>query len=192
MKKLLLAVSALIITSCQQAPAPQQLDQISFANMPKIRIAASEIRVVEQYEAPLKAPNVDHMFPTPPTRAVNQWVADRLQAAGTQGLLEVSVEEASVVEVPLPKTDGIRGFFTDDQSERYDAKLHVTFRMYDGARASSLAAGDVTVIRSRTINEKATIRDRERLFHDMTKEMMAQFNTEAEARMRQYFGAYLR
>lgn len=192
MKRFLLALTTLTLIGCQQAPTPQTLQPLSFASMPKIRIAAAEIRVVEQYEPPLKAPNVEHMFPNPPTKAVNQWVADRLQAAGTSGLLEVSIEDASVVEVPLPKTDGVRGFFTDDQSERYDAKLRVTFRMYDGLKAASIAAGDVNVVHARSINEKATIQDRERLFDEMMKEMMMQFNSESENRLRQYFNAFLR
>jgi hypothetical protein len=192
MKRIFLSFTAVMLMSCQQAPAPQTLEPIRFSGLPKIRIAASEIRVVDNYDAPLKSPNVEHMFPTPLTTSISQWSTDRLQAAGTDGIMEVTIEEASVVEVKLPKTKGLRGLFTDDQSERYDAKLRATMRLYTGNRAIAVAEGDVNVVRSRSINEKATINDRERLFHDMSKELMTQFNTQSEARLRQYFGAFLR
>jgi hypothetical protein len=192
MKRIVLALTALTLLGCEPAPQAQNLGPISFANQPKIRLAVSEIRVVEQYEPPMKSPNVEHIFHTTPSKAIGQWATDRLQAAGTQGLMEVSIEDASVVEVPLPKTEGLRGLFTDDQSERYDGKIRVTFRIFDGARAIAIAEGDVNVVRSRSVNEKATIQDRERMFHQMTQEMMTQFNGEAEKRLRQYFGAFLR
>jgi hypothetical protein len=192
MKRILLALTAMTLLGCQQAPEPQVLAPISFANMPQIRLAVSEIHVVEQYQPPLRTPNVEHMFPTPPAAAVKQWANDRLKASGTQGLMEITIEDASVKEIELPKTKGLRGLFTDDQSERYDAKLRVTMRVYDGEHTIAMAEGDVNVIRSRSINEKATINDRERLFNDLTKELMMQFNTEAEARLRQYFATLLR
>jgi len=192
MKRILFTLAAFALIGCQQAPVPDVLPPLSFANQPKIRIAATEIRVVENYVAPARSPNIDHMFPVSPTAAIKQWANDRLQTAGSTGIMEISIDDASVVEVPLPKTEGVRGFFTDDQSERYDGKIRVTMRLFDGQRGIAAAEGDVNVIRSRSINEKASLADRERMFHSMTKEMMDQFNTQAEARLRQYFSAFLR
>lgn len=192
MKKIFFALAALALVACQPAPTPQNLAPISFTNQTKIRLAAVEIRVIEQYEPPMKSPNVEHIFFMTPTNAIKQWASDRLQATGTSGLMELTIDDASVVEVPLPKTTGLRGFFTDDQSDRYDGKIRATFRIYDGVHAVAIAEGDVNVIRSRSVNEKATLQERELLFHAMTQEMMTQFNGEAEKRLRQYFAAFLR
>jgi hypothetical protein len=97
-----------------------------------------------------------------------------------------------VREVPLPKTEGFRGFVTDDQSERYDASLKVVLKLYDGQDPLSRADANVVATRSKTVNEKATIADRELIWHNMTRDMMASFDKEAELRIRRHFNAFLR
>lgn len=192
MKKLLAILGLLALAACEAAPAPQVLPPISFSDKIPFRLAVSEIRVVENYRAPLAAPNIDHQFPTPPTVALKTWASQRLQAAGGQGVLEFSIEDASVIENKLPRTEGLRGFFTDDQSERYDGKIRVVMRIYDGTRAAARVEGDVNALRSASINEKATVAEREKMYYDITKDLMAQFDHEAENRLRQYFGQFLR
>lgn len=192
MKKLLALAATLMLASCQEAPPAQTLPPISFANTPVMRVAVAQINIVEAYQSPMAAPNVEHQFQTSPAQAVKQWASQRLQAVGTTGIMEIIIEDASVKETPLPKTDGVKGFFTDDQSERYNASLRVAMRLYSGQQAMAAATGDVAIISSRTINEKATIAHREKLFHELTQDMMTQFDTEAEARLRQYFSAFLR
>ncbi len=187
---LLLSLAALL-TACQQAPAPTALPLIDFSSSPPIAVNASEIRVVENYRSPLQAPHVEHLFPTPPIAAIKRWSEQRLRAAGSKGILEIVVDDASVIEKKLPKTEGMRGFFTDDQAERYDARINVTLRLYSGERAVSDAEGNVSVIRARSINEKATVVERERFFHQMLTDMMQQFDSEAKTRLSQYFSPYL-
>ncbi len=191
MKKLIALIALTLLAACEQAPAGYKPDPIAFIDMP-IRVNVAQIRVVENYQAPLRAPNVEQDFPVPPAVAVKQWAAQRLQAVGNEGELEVAIDDASVKEVKLPKTKGVKGLFTDDQDARYDASIHVTFRLYDGVNTMSAASGDVLITRSRTINEKATIDDRLRTFHTMTKEMMTTFDQQSESRLRQYFSAYLK
>lgn len=191
MKKILSLIALALLAACEQAPAGYTPEPIAFMDMP-IRVNVAEIKVVENYRAPLRTPNVEQDFPVPPAVAVKQWATQRLQAAGSTGFLEVSIDDASVKETKLPKTKGVKGLFTDDQDARYDASLKVTFRLYDGVNTMSVASGDVNITRSRTINEKATIDDHLRLFHAMTKEMMATYDQQSEARLHQYFSAYLK
>jgi hypothetical protein len=192
MRRFLPVIAAFLFSACAQPEPTQNLAQISFTSLPPIRLGVAEIRVIEAYEAPLKSPHVEHNFPVSPAEAVKIWASQRLQAAGTTGVMEITIEDASVIEQHLNKTEGVRGFFTDDQSERYDAKLNVTMRLYTGDTAVANAEGDVKIIRSRSVSEKATINERERLFHDMTLGMITQFNQEAETRLRQYFQAFIR
>lgn len=191
MKKIFaLAAAALLLASCQEAAAPQSLAPIHFGGKPPMRFNVAQINVVETYRSPMQVPNIEHTLLPTPTQAVQQWAAQRLQAAGTRGNLEITIEDASVKEVALPKKKGVEGFFTDDQSERYDARIRATMRLYDGANVMSMADASVEVTKSRSVNEKATVAEREKMFHDMTQEMMTQFDAEAEARLRQYFGNY--
>ena len=192
MKKILVILGVLLLAGCEQAPPAFVPDPIDFSGKPTIRVDVAEVRFVESYKAPLREPNVEHLFPTPPAVAVKQWLKQRVFAVGTSGVLEITVNDASVKEVKLPKTQGIQGLFTDDQDTRYDANLSVSLRLFNGTDSMSVASGDVIISRSRSINEKATVNDRERLFDAMTKEMMMTFDQQATERLRQYFASYLK
>ena len=194
MKKIIPITLALLLTACQQAPNAYVPEPFAFETnaIAPIRLNVAEIKVVNGYTAPLRKPNVEHEFPVTPATAVRQWVNKRLKAIGSNNILEITIDNASVKEVPLPKTKGVEGLFTDDQDTRYDAKLVVTMRLYSGTRAMSDASADITITRSRSINEKATVFDRERLYHSMVREMMASFDGEANKQLRQYFSNYLK
>lgn len=192
MKKFLaLTLAALSLVACQDAPSASTPAAIGFGSKPPIRFNVAQVTITENYRPPMQAPNVDHIFPTPPIMALKQWAGQRLIAGGGQGSIEVIIDDASVKETKLPKQGGIQGFFTDQQDSRYDAHIHVTMRLYDGVNTISQAEGSVDVTRMRTINEKATVAQREQMFNAMTQDMMLQFDSEAEARIRQYFGRYI-
>lgn len=194
MPKILLAALMLGLSACEQAPQAYRPEPFAFETnrAAPIGIRVAEIKVVEDYHSPLRRPNVEQDFPVPPAVAVGKWVNQRLKATGTSGVMEVVINDASVKEIPLKKTGGIKGVFTDDQDARYEAKLSVTFRVFTGAQAISDATGDVIVTRNHTINEKATVFQREAMYHGMTRDMMTTFDSEAQARLRQYFSPYLR
>lgn len=192
MRSFLAASLCLLITACSPAPQPAAIQPIDFSHKPKIALAVSEIRVVENYQSPLKSPNAEHLFPTSPASAVKTWASQRLLASGSNGLLEVVIDDASVIEKELPKTEGVRGMFTDDQAERYDARLRVTLRLYTGERAIADAEGNVSIVRARSIHEKATLAEREQFYQQIVRDMMTQFDSEAELRFRQYFSPYIR
>ena len=192
MKKFLVfALTALTLVACQEPPAPSGPNGISFGNKPPLRLNVAAINVVENYRPSMKLPNVEHTLPTPPIVALKQWAGQRFVAAGAQGALEITVEDASVVETPLAKKDGLTGFFTDDQEARYDAHIKITLRLYDGVNTISVAEANAEVARWRTINEKATVTQREALFNGMLQEMMLHLDSESEARIRQYFGRFI-
>lgn len=195
MKKFLLlalASAGLALTACQEAPVRQSImPAMSFSGKAPIRVNVAQVNVVEQYRSPMQAPNVEHQFTLTPAIAIKQWAGQRLVASGRQGSFELTIEDASVRESILPKKGGVTGFFTDQQDARYDARMRAVLRLYDGMNTISVSEGDVTITRMRTINEKATLAEREQMFNDMVAEMMTQFDLEAEARLRQYFAAHL-
>lgn len=196
MKRLVCASLAVMLglslAGCQDAPPPPHFPPLRFTDQPKIGLAVKEIRVIEDYQPSLRAPSVAQQFPIPPAEAVKGWVTDRLQATGGDGILEITITEASVTAQPLPRTEGVKGLFTNDQSERLDAKIDVTFRLYRTQSAVSVAEGNVKVTRARTVAEHASVAEREQIFYTMTTQLMQAFNTEADARLRQYFNPYLR
>lgn len=190
MKRLLIA-SLLCLVACAKGTENYTPVPFSFANRPPVKMRVAEIRLVPAYQPPMVPPFAEHRFPTPPAKAAEQWVRDRMTAVGTQGVLEVTIEDAAVREVELPKKTGIEGWFTDDQDTRYDAQLTVTMRLYDGLSGLSVANGNITVTRARTVHEKASVAEREHAFDTLVGEMMAQFDAEAQMRLNQFFSAYL-
>lgn len=192
MKKFLaLALTAIALVACQDAPAPSAPAGINFGNRAPIRLNVAQITITENYRAPMALPNVDHTLPTPPIVAIKQWAGQRFIAAGSQGQLEITVDDASVKETPLQKKEGLTGFFTDDQEARYDAHIKLTLRLYDGVNTISTGEAVAEVSRWRTINEKATVAQREAMFNSMLQDMMLQLDGEVEARLRQYSSRFI-
>ena len=194
MKKMILLALALALTACENAPdsfhpAPFAFEQGAIA---PLAVNVGKITITDHYQSPLRRPNVEQDFPTSPANAVKKWVAARLRATGNSGVLDIEIHDASAIEVPLPKTQGITGLFTDDQDARYDTKLSVTYRLYVDGSAAARATGDVMVSRSRSIHERATMNERSALYQQLTAEVMADFERESTSRLRQYFGNYLR
>ena len=192
-KFILLGVALTLLTACQDAPGGYSPEPFAFeaaAGAP-MRFQVGNIRVIEEYQSTARRPFVEQDFPVSPAQASKRWVAARLQAAGGNGVLEMTITDASVKEMLLPKTPGVKGIFTDDQDARYDARLAVTLRLYDGTNTLARATGDVVVTRSRSIHEKATVFERERIYHSMVREMMTSLESEANVRFQQYFSAYM-
>ncbi len=194
MKRTLALIAALLLTACETAPAGYSPPPLSFENATSAPIAlnVAKVDVLDRYESPLKRPNVEQEFPVMPQKALTQWANQRIRAVGTAGTLEVTIREASVRETPLKKTQGVKGLFTDDQDARYDARIVVTYRLFDGTSNASRAQADVEVTRFMTINEKATVVERQKRYHQMLDLMLTDVERETNNRMRQYFAAYLR
>lgn len=193
MKKLfaLLALTFLV-AACENAPDGFVAAPLDFQNKQPISINVAEVRVNEAYQSPMRAPYIEQDFPLPPAAAVKIWTKQRLYATGTSGVLEVTINDASVKQENLPRTKGVQGLFTEDQDARYTLSLNVSMRLFNGTDAMSSASGDVIITRSRTVSEKATVDDRMKVFDQMTKEAIATFDTQAQSRLKQYFAAYLR
>ncbi|MCC6467536.1 MAG: hypothetical protein IT563_04385 [Alphaproteobacteria bacterium] len=164
--------------------------EITFISQPKLMLDVQRVEVAQDYVPPGTKPNVEHLFPVTPSDAVARWAGDRLAAAGRGRLLRVVVKEASVVEVPLEKTGGIKGWFTTDQSERYDATLEVVVEVRSDVGREAFASARVK--RSQTIEEGASPDKRREVWYAMTERLMADLDKELERSMRQYLAVYLR
>ena len=61
MRRIMIAVSMLLVLgACAQTPAKVALPPISFVKGAPIKIDAPRIEIVENYIAPLRAPNIEH------------------------------------------------------------------------------------------------------------------------------------
>ncbi len=164
--------------------------EITFVNSPSLAIDVQQVEIAREYKPPGTKPHVEHLFPVTPSDAVTRWVGDRLVPVGRSRLVRVVVKDASVVEVPLEKTGGIRGWFTTDQAERYDATLEVVVEIRSDIGRDAYASARVK--RSQTIEEGASPAKRREVWYAMTERLMADLDKELERSMRQYLSPYLR
>jgi len=193
-EKIILSLVALALTACQNAPEAFKPEPFAFERSaaPAFAINVARITIVEAYQSPMRRPQIEHEFPVTPANAVRTWATTRLKAVGSSGVLEITIGDASVTESKLPKTAGIKGLFTDDQEARYEAKLGVSMRVSGVLQGMSDTTGQVLVTRTRTINEKASVYQRQAMYHQMTDAMMNDFDREASARLRDYFSAFVK
>ncbi len=177
------------VAGCSTPPPRPVFPDIRFTTEAPIRLDVAAIDVRDDYQPPLRPPNVDHLFPVPPARAAENWARDRLRATGNVGRAVFILRNASVIETELPRTPGITGVLTTAPAQRYDITLQATIQIVD-AQGLPLRTASVTTTRSQSVLEGITPNERDRAWYDMTKAVMADFNGQMVTEIRNNFGQY--
>jgi hypothetical protein len=186
-----LAFVAIVVAGCAAEVQKPGFPQISFAHLQPISLNVARVEVENRYVSPAARPNVEHEFPVSPAAVAMNWGRDRLRAAGASGVARVVVRRASVVEVPLKRSEGVKGLFTRDQSERYDAVIDMMAEIRDEAGNVRVTV-ESTAKRSRTVSENISLIEREKVWFEMTEAMMSDLNMALENQMRIHMKAWIR
>ncbi len=183
-----LALVALLAGCETQVPA-QALPDITFAHLAPLQLAVQRIEINTRFQSSLRAPNVEHTFPVPPARALERWAQQRLKATGGGAPARFTILDATVTETKLSRDTSMRGYFTKQQSERYDARVEAIIEIQDGP-----ARGSANAIASRwtTIAEDASLNERERLKFDLIESLMKDFDAEVEKNVRRHLANWVR
>ena len=187
---LIVLALGMTLAACEATVPVKTFPELTYQHLGKIKLDVASIDVVQAYKPPMKAPNVEHRFPTSPMTALSRWGHDRLIAGGDKGYARFSILDAAVRETALAMKEGIKGAFTKDQSERYDAALEARLELFDGT-GKSLGFVDAKTSRSVTVREDATVNDREKAWFDLTESLMKDINTELEKNISAYLGGHL-
>jgi hypothetical protein len=186
----LLASGAL--AACSSPPPQPKFPEIHFTGTPPIRLAAGTLDIKENYHPPMKAPNVDHLFPVTPIHALENWAHDRLAPAGGTNRAVFAIDNASAVETDLPPSaSGIRGWFTTEQAQRYDVTVSLTLTIYDTS-GRMLVSTTAKAIRYQTVAEDITPNQRDQTWYDMTKDVLADFDRQMDSNIRRDFIGFTR
>lgn len=186
-----LLAAAVFLSGCANEVQRPGFPQISFAHLQPISLNVARIEVKNRYVSPATRPNVEHEFPVSPAAAASNWGRDRLRAVGQSGTARVIVRRASVVEVPLERSGGLKGAFTRDQSERYDAIIDMRVEVRDG-QGNVRVSAESTAKRSRSVSENISLNEREKVWFAMTETMMSDLNTALENQIRIHMKEWLR
>lgn len=180
-----------LVAACESAPPRPVFPDLRFTTEPPIRLTVGRIDIENDYQPPYRAPNVEHLFPVPPGTALENWARDRLVAAGGSGsLARFTIHTASVIETNLPQAKGIASAFTVEPAERYDMTLQATLDIIDAA-GRTVRTANVTTTRSQGVLNTASPDDRDRIWYQMTKTAMADFDRQMTAEIKNTFTPYL-
>jgi hypothetical protein len=179
-----------LIAACSTTVTRPAIQTQDFSGQPALALSVARVEVVEQYQSPLKEPNVEHTFPTTPAAAFKRWLGDRVKAEGQNDTLRVTIQDASAVRVPLPRTEGLEGMFTTDQVERIDATVSVLLEVVtNGGVAETFITAKAQ--RSRTLPEGLTLNERDKIYQEITEALVNDLNATIEQNVRQFLSKYL-
>ena len=181
----------LSVVGCANDAQKPGFPKISFAHLQPISLNVARVEVENRYVPPATRPNVEHEFPVSPAASALNWGRDRLRAGGSSGVARVIVRRASVVEVALQKSTGVKGLFTRDQSERYDAVIDMMVEVRDQAGKVRVTAESIAK-RSESVSENISLSERQKVWFRMTEAMMVDLNTSLENQVRVHMKDWIR
>jgi hypothetical protein len=192
----MIAAAALIVASPLSACSAQTADPIypvpRYADAPPFRLAVGGIDVVDRDPPTMRPPRVEHLFPVPPDRALRAWARDRLVALGGPDRLIFTIQRADVVETRLRPRDGsLSDAATDQLSDRYDATAEVRLDIVD-PQGHTVATARAVATRYQTLLQSTSPAQRDRIWYDMTGQLMAALIPVLDQQIRDHFAPYLR
>ncbi|WP_337997654.1 hypothetical protein [Oleispirillum naphthae] len=178
--------AALALAACTSTPPAPTYPDIRFSQGEALPIRAMRVDISSSYQPTFASPNVEHLMPVSPERMARQWALDRLQPlrAG-RAVARFEVLDARVTETRLKVKTGIVGTFTDEPAERYDATLTARLTLDDPER-SYHGSVETTASRSLTVQEGASINDREKAWYELTKKLGEEFDRAMSANIKRY------
>lgn len=180
------------VAACSGPMEKSILPEITFTDQPKITFAASSVETILEYQPTAQPPHIELAIPQPPASVATRWTRDRIALDNSQqNRVTVVIKKASVTEVDLKKTPGLRGSFTEDQIARFDTEVELAVEVRD-TRGFRVGEASASARRSNSMSEKATLNDRDRLIHALVRETMMDVNRELERNIRQYMPLYAR
>ncbi len=185
-----LVVSMVGLSACV-APPPPQFPELTYTHLPAITLGVAKIEVVNTSKKSDAALHVESSMPVTPEQAVRNWARDRLRASGVSGVAKVIIENASVTETELARSKGLKGVFTTEQSQRYDADLKVSIRL-EGVPRVSEAFAQAEIKRSQTVPEDVSVNVREQALFDLTESVMKDFDPAMAASIRKHLADFIR
>jgi hypothetical protein len=180
-----------VLAGCSStAPAPK-VGPLHFEQLGMVALEATNIEVVDQYRPPMTKPNVDHLAPTPPAQGLRQWATVHFHPAGLSGSVQIIIRDASIIEVQLPRTEGIKSVFTTDQAQRYDGRIEV--RIVGQSPGTGFSGYiQATATRSISVPEDITLAGREATWNTMTSDMIDDISAQLDRGLRETLRPMLR
>lgn len=172
------------LAACQSTPPRPAARPVTFAQFGPIALDAASVGVVDARRPPAGVVLADDRSPVTPADAVKRWAAERLQAVGRAGRVQVTIRDASIIEVALPRTGGVRGYFTNDQAQRYDGRMEVEVSGERPGESTFRGVTRAVVTASTSVAENISLADRETVLQDLVRGMADDLNAKLDGGIR--------
>ncbi len=184
------AVSALLgfLSACTVSPTALSLPELSFTDIPAIRLDVATLEIVNEYQMPFQAPFIEHDTPVAPGAVAERWARDVLKPVGTSGTARFVISEGSITETSLKTRSGIRGILTLEASEEYEATVRATLEIRDTTGGTATASAFAR--HSRTAREDVSLNQRVRLWYELVIRVMVNFESAFRTQAERHLGAY--
>jgi hypothetical protein len=194
-RAVLLAPALILGVLTLQAPAAlaaaDVVSVIRFADATSLSTDATSLSIYVDARPPKEYPHVMYRAPFTFEQAAKAWAESHFSLSGNSvNTLRITLREGDITEKLLPKTGGIKGWFTKDQSAEYEARLGVEVAVID-PNGKVLASADGKASHTRTVPEGSTEEDKRHVWADMIKTAFDGLDAELQPRIRSTMANYV-
>lgn len=187
-----LLLGSAALAGCSSPPPRARFPELTYGHLGKFTLDVARIDLISEYKATYAKPNIEHTFPVVPEQAMRKWAEDRLAVTGRAGrIARFVIQDAKVTETELPRSSGVRGAFTTDQTHRYDGALAAVIEIREERGNFRAGTASAWASRSRTVAEGITINDREKVWFEIVEALMNDFNAEMDRQIRANLGQFV-
>lgn len=164
---------------------------LRFADATTFATDATALSIQIDARPPKEYPHVMYRAPVTFEQAAKAWADARFSLSGNSvNTLRVTLKEGDITEKLLPKTGGIKGWFTKDQAAEYEARLAVEVAVID-PNGKVVASADGKSWQTRTVAEGATEDDKRKVWGEMVKTTFDNMDAELQPRIRSVMSSYV-
>jgi hypothetical protein len=187
-KTLLASLGLLAVVACSGPELREPVDIIS--TKPPLVFAVADLTVENDSMIPAGAGFRERQWTERLVGATRTFLDDRLETTSGIGWLQVTIDEARLIEEELPVETGVRAAFTREPDRVLDALLRVRLAVMggDGLEQSFV---QTEVQRRRPILRNTSVMARDAEAERLIGDLMQQFDDELTQAARQHLGAYL-
>ena len=135
---------------------------------PQIPLNAASVLVKYDFNPTVKTPGTDHLFSRSLTQGVERWVNARLRPAGQFGIAQITVRDASILELP------------DYQApKKFEGRLDVKISLLD-QRGTATTEAEAKVRRAKTAPRNISEEERRDLTNVVVIEVINDLDKQME------------
>lgn len=167
-------VGPFLLAGCSGPSAPESYPPLRYSYLPPIQLRVQSIRVEDRYQPIADANTLDNLCPDPPVDALEAMAHDRLVAAGSGGVADFVITDASLRHVG----DNVVGTLS----------VRLEVRTFDGSR---VGYAEASVSRATTAPGGMSPSALRPVLYSMTKQLMNSMNTEFQYQVQRTLSGWL-